>query len=48
MLSDYYRVRRWDEQTGVPTPALLHDLGLDDVASDLRREGILREPSAGR
>jgi len=43
LLEDYYRVRRWDPVTGVPTRALLHDLALDDVAADLAREGILRE-----
>ena len=42
LLRDYYRVRRWDHETGVPTPGLLHDLGLDDVAADLIREGIQR------
>ncbi len=41
LLRDYYRVRRWDLNTGVPTPELLHDLRLDAVAEDLRREGIL-------
>ncbi len=41
-LRDYYRVRRWDEESGVPTPALLHDLGLEDIERDLRRDGILR------
>jgi aldehyde:ferredoxin oxidoreductase len=43
LLEDYYRVRRWDPVTGVPTRALLHDLALDDVAADLAREGILTE-----
>jgi aldehyde:ferredoxin oxidoreductase len=42
LLLDYYRVRRWDLQTGVPTRGLLHDLRLDDVAGDLSREGILK------
>jgi aldehyde:ferredoxin oxidoreductase len=42
LLEDYYRVRRWDPVTGVPTRALLHDLDLDDVATDLAREGILQ------
>jgi aldehyde:ferredoxin oxidoreductase len=40
-LRDYYRVRRWDETTGVPTRALLHDLHLDRVADDLARDGLL-------
>ncbi|MBM3789342.1 MAG: aldehyde:ferredoxin oxidoreductase, partial [Acidobacteria bacterium] len=42
-LRDYYRARRWDDITGVPTRALLHDLALDEVAEDLVREGILCE-----
>ncbi len=41
-LRDYYRVRRWDEQTGVPTRALLEDLRLAHVAEDLAREGLLQ------
>ncbi len=40
-LRDYYRVRRWDEQTGVPTRALLRDLRLGSVADDLTRDGLL-------
>jgi aldehyde:ferredoxin oxidoreductase len=43
LLEDYYRVRRWDPETGVPTRALLRDLGLDNVAADLAREEILRD-----
>lgn len=30
MLDEYYRLRRWDED-GVPTPALIRDLGLEDL-----------------
>ena len=40
-LRDYYRVRRWDERTGVPSRALLHDLNLDRIADDLARDGLL-------
>jgi len=47
-LRDYYRVRRWDEETGVPTYELLRDLNLEDVAADLMREGILRRPQEGK
>jgi aldehyde:ferredoxin oxidoreductase len=43
LLEDYYRERRWTPETGVPTRALLDDLDLDHVATDLVREGILHE-----
>ena len=31
MLKEYYRLRGWDEQTGVPLPETLKNLGLDDL-----------------
>jgi aldehyde:ferredoxin oxidoreductase len=38
----YYEMRHWDEHTGLQTTAQLRDLGLDDVASDLKRRGLAR------
>ena len=35
MKSQYYTLRGWDPQTGVPTQETLRDLGLDDVADAL-------------
>lgn len=39
LLADYYRVRGWDPETGVPTRETLEKYGLDYVADDLAREG---------
>ncbi len=38
----YYQIRQWDADTGLQTVAGLHDLGLDDVAGDLERRGLVR------
>ena len=35
MLDDYYRLRGWDKK-GVPTPAKLKELGLEDVIAKIR------------
>ena len=29
MLTEYYRLRGWDTETGIPTDAKRHQLGLD-------------------
>ena len=42
LLDAYYKFRGWNND-GIPTKATLHDLGLDDVADDLVRRGILTE-----
>ena len=39
MLDDYYRYRRWDQETGFPTRQKLIALGLEDVASELEKMG---------
>ena len=36
----YYGMRHWNEGTGLQTVAGLQDLGLADVASDLKRRGL--------
>ncbi len=41
MLNEYYEVRGWDLETGVPTRATLEDLGLGYAADDLARLGKL-------
>ncbi len=33
MLKEYYRLRGWDDETGIPRAATLRSLGLDEVAS---------------
>jgi len=35
MLSEYYQLRGWDADSGIPTPAGFRELGLDDTISDL-------------
>jgi aldehyde:ferredoxin oxidoreductase len=41
MKDDYYRLRGWDTETGLPGGARLRELGLDDVAYDLKDRGLL-------
>ena len=36
MLKEYYRIRGWDEETGIPKTDTLMSLGLEDVASALQ------------
>ena len=43
MLDEYYELRGWDLKTGLPTEGKLVELGLNDVAEDLRRRGLLAE-----
>ncbi|RLC93752.1 MAG: hypothetical protein DRI39_04870 [Chloroflexi bacterium] len=50
---EYYRLRRWDVGSGLQTARCLHRLGLEDVAADLERRGLLagtrgRGPDARR
>jgi benzoyl-CoA reductase subunit BamB len=42
LLDEYYKYKGWNNQ-GVPTKEALHELGLDDVAEDFLRRGILTE-----
>ena len=37
MKSEYYRLRGWDVNTGMPTVARLLELGLDDVVPDMKK-----------
>lgn len=37
MKNDYYQLRGWDMDTGFPTRARLHELGLNDVTDDLKK-----------
>jgi aldehyde:ferredoxin oxidoreductase len=41
MLDEYYKVRGWDLKTGIPKRKKLKELGLHDVAKELRRLGKL-------
>ena len=40
-LDEFYTLRGWDVKTGWPTQEKLLQLGLDDVASDLKSRGML-------
>ena len=41
LLDGYYEVRGWDKKTGIPPKAKWLELGLDDVALELEKMGIL-------
>jgi len=45
LLDEYYKFKGWNAD-GVPTRATLHELGLDYVADELVRRGILKEDAA--
>ncbi len=40
--SEYYELRGWDVESGLPTMTRLHELELDDVTSDLGNRGLLK------
>jgi len=42
MKSEYYGLRGWDVETGLPTRTKLAELQLDDVATDLDGRGLLK------
>jgi aldehyde:ferredoxin oxidoreductase len=42
MKSEYYELRGWDVESGLPTKAKLEELELGDVATDLKRRGLLK------
>jgi aldehyde:ferredoxin oxidoreductase len=41
MLDNYYELRGWDKNTGIPTKTKLNDIGLESVATKLERLGKL-------
>jgi len=42
LLDDYYDERGWDIETGIPTEKTLRELGLEDVAKDLKKKGLIK------
>ena len=42
MKSEYYGLRGWDVETGLPTRTKLEELGLSDVAGDPAMRGLLK------
>lgn len=42
MKSEYYELRGWDVESGLPTEARLKELQLDDIADDLKQRELLK------
>jgi hypothetical protein len=42
MKGEFYQIRGWDVPSGLQRKAKLEELGLNDVAKTLEREGLLR------
>jgi aldehyde:ferredoxin oxidoreductase len=40
--SEYYTLRGWDVPSGLPTEKKLKELGLSNIAADLKTRGLLR------
>lgn len=41
MLDEYYSLRGWTVDQGIPTKDKLTELGLEEVAEDLAKRGLL-------
>jgi aldehyde:ferredoxin oxidoreductase len=41
MKNEYYELRGWDMESGLLTEKNLRDLGLTDIAGDLKKRGLL-------
>jgi aldehyde:ferredoxin oxidoreductase len=39
---EYYGLRGWDIESGLPTEAKFNELELSDIAADLKNRGMLR------
>jgi aldehyde:ferredoxin oxidoreductase len=37
MKDEYYQIRGWDRETGIPTPQRLLRLDLPDIAEDMKK-----------
>jgi aldehyde:ferredoxin oxidoreductase len=42
MKREYYQLRRWDPATGLPTISTLKELGLEDIAAELKQKNLAR------
>jgi len=42
MKKEFYQIRKWDAATGLPTAARLGELGLGDVAAELKQKKLVR------
>jgi aldehyde:ferredoxin oxidoreductase len=47
MRDEFYEIRGWDPDTGIPTEVKLRELELDDVADQLIKEGLIKDVSEG-
>jgi len=47
MKDEFYALRGWDVKTGIPTEETLKKVGLEDVAEDLKKRGILPSATKG-
>ena len=43
MKKEFYQIRKWDAATGLPTAARLGELGLDDVAAELKQRNLIQQ-----
>ena len=41
MLKEYYQLRGWDEETGLPRSETLINLGMDDLEPAFQRQGTV-------
>ncbi|MFC1970429.1 aldehyde ferredoxin oxidoreductase family protein [Chloroflexota bacterium] len=48
LLDEYYELRSWDKETGLPTAEKLNELGLHDVADELLKLGKLPQKQTGQ
>ena len=39
---EYYELRGWDVASGLPNESKLEELGLQDIAGDLRERGLVK------
>jgi aldehyde:ferredoxin oxidoreductase len=42
MLDEYYRLRGWDINTGLPTGAKINELGLNEIIPALEKQGLVK------
>ena len=42
MLNEYYKARKWDIETGIPTLEKLKELDLHEIAAEFKKKGIIK------
>jgi aldehyde:ferredoxin oxidoreductase len=43
MKKEYYQLRHWDATTGLPTESRLKELGLGDIAAELKQKNLIQQ-----